>query len=247
MRHNDAMSLPLAHLMRRRRRPGLLPAFVCALALTSAHAADQGDAGRLEATVRAFVRAQTVGLPGEVVVTVEAADTRSQLGPCTTFAPSVPPGARLWGRTAVAVRCLGPSNWEIFLPVRVQVFAAHLRTTRQLAAGQQVGASDLSQTREDLTTLPDSVLTDPSQAIGLRLRIGLAAGLPLLKEHLVIPPAIRQGQNVRIVASGKGFSVSSEGTALANAAEGSQVVVRTASGRTVRGIARANGVVEVAP
>lgn len=242
------MPSPLATLpsARRRGRPHPCRLLVACLSLAFAGPIAAGGASPIETTVRSFVHSQTQGLPGDVVITLEAIDPRHPLGACSAYAPSLPPGARLWGRTAVVVRCLGPSSWEFYQPIRVQVFSQHLRTTRKLAAGQQVAPDDLTMLREDLTTLPDSVLTDPTQAVGLRLRMGLAAGLPLLKEHLVIPPAIRQGQNVRIVASGNGFSVSSEGTALANAAEGSQVVVRTASGQTVRGIARANGVVEIA-
>lgn len=240
------MQSSLANLLfRAGRLPGVLAACL-AMTLAGPSSAGGSDASQLEATVRSFVLAQTRGLPGEVLVTVDAVDPRSQLGPCSAYTPSLPSGARLWGRTAVVVRCLGPSAWEIYQPVRVQVFANHLRTSRKLAAGQQIAGGDLALVREDLTSLPDSVLTDPAQAIGLRLRIGLTAGLALLKEHLVIPPAVRQGQSVRIVASGKGFAVSSEGTALANAAEGNPVVVRTAGGQTVRGVARANGVVEVA-
>lgn len=217
-----------------------------ALTLPGPGAAAAFDAAQIEATVRSFVHQQTRGLPGDVVITIDPIDARSQLGACTAVAPSLPPGGRLWGRSAVVVRCLGPSSWEFYQPVRVQVFAQHLSSTRTLAAGQQVSARDLALARADLTTLPATVLTDPTQAVGLRLRMGLTAGQPVLREHLVIPPAIRQGQSVRIVANGPGFAVSSEGTALANAAEGSQVVVRTASGQTVRGIARTNGVVEVA-
>ena len=215
------------------------------LALAGSGTAAGIDGGQIEAAVRSFVHDQTRGLPGDVVITVDPINLRSQLGTCSAVSPSLPAGARLWGRTAIVVRCLGPSTWEFYQPVRIQIFAQHLRSTRQLAAGQQVAARDLTQVRADLTSLPDNVLTEPTQAIGLRLRMGLAAGLPVLKEHLVIPPAIRQGQRVRVIASGPGFAVTSEGTALANAAEGTQVVVRTASGQTVRGTARANGIVEV--
>lgn len=208
----------------------------CALAATD---------GRMETVVRVFLQEQTRGLPGEVVITVDPVDPRNRLGQCDAFAPAIPNGARLWGRTAIAVRCLGPANWEIYVPVRIQVFGDHLRSARRLAGGQQLAASDLAVVRGDLTALPDGVLTEPTQAVGLRLRLGLAQGLPLLKDHLVIPPAIRQGQIVRVVARGQGFAVSSEGTAMTNAAEGTQVVVRMASGQTVRGIARGEGVVEV--
>lgn len=245
LRHNDAMPSPPVHSRSRISPLHLLLATCLGLLLDGPSTAGGIDTDQMAAAVRGFVRDQTRGLPGDVVITIDPIDTTNQLSACTAFAPSLPPQARLWGRTAVVVRCLGPSSWEFYQPVRVQVFGQHLRSTRRLAAGQQVTAGDLSLARSDLTALPDSVLTDPSQAIGRRLRMGLTAGLPLLNEHLVIPPAVRQGQSVRVVASGQGFAVSSEGTALTNAAEGSQVVVRTASGQTVRGIARANGVVEV--
>jgi flagella basal body P-ring formation protein FlgA len=54
-----------------------------------------------------------------------------------------------------------------------------------------------------------------------------------------------QGQTVRLVSQGSGFRVSADGKALANAAVGQLAQVRTASGQTVSGIARADGIVEV--
>ncbi len=58
-------------------------------------------------------------------------------------------------------------------------------------------------------------------------------------------PVIQAGQTVRVVSRGQGFQVSAPGSALASAAEGRTVLVRTASGQTVSGIARAGAVVEV--
>jgi flagella basal body P-ring formation protein FlgA len=56
---------------------------------------------------------------------------------------------------------------------------------------------------------------------------------------------VQQGQNVKTVSNGPGFSVSSEGKALSNAVAGQLVQVRTNSGETVSGIARPGGIVEV--
>jgi flagella basal body P-ring formation protein FlgA len=56
---------------------------------------------------------------------------------------------------------------------------------------------------------------------------------------------VRQGQTVKTVSRGAGFSVSSEGRALHNAQEGQIVQVRTPSGQTVSGIARSGGIVEM--
>lgn len=50
---------------------------------------------------------------------------------------------------------------------------------------------------------------------------------------------------MRVVSKGKGFQVATEGKALNNAAAGQVVQVRTASGQTLSGIARADGTVEI--
>jgi len=201
--------------------------------------------GPLEDTVRDYVLRQASDLPGKVRVTVDPLDPTTRLSPCTAFSPSHPPGSRLWGKATVTVTCLGPTHWVAYIPVRVQVTARYLRTTRQLAPGQPLGSDDFTLVEGDLTELPTGTLTDPAQAIGRPLRLGLSAGQPLRGEQLVTPLAVRQGQAVRLVARGSGFAVSSEGTALANASEGNPVPVRTAAGQTLKGIARAGGVVEI--
>ena len=62
---------------------------------------------------------------------------------------------------------------------------------------------------------------------------------------MIAPWAVQQGQNVKTISSGAGFSVSSDGKALNNAAEGQVVQVRTNTGQTVSGIARPGGIVEI--
>jgi flagella basal body P-ring formation protein FlgA len=67
----------------------------------------------------------------------------------------------------------------------------------------------------------------------------------LRSDQLIAPWVVQQGQSVKMQSSGPGFSVSSEGKALNNAAAGQLVQVRTNSGQTVSGIARPGGIVEV--
>lgn len=203
-------------------------------------------AGELEETARSFAKIQTLGLPGRVEVTIGANDVGNKLGPCQAFEPFLPAGGRMWGRSTVGVRCLGPSSWTVFIPVQISVFGSYLRSTHVLAAGQPITAADFTVVEADLTTLPTGVLTEPAQAIGKPARVGLAAGQPLRSDQIISPPAIRQGQTVKLVTRGPGFVVSGEGRALNTAAEGQSVQVRAASGQTVSGIARAGGVVEIA-
>jgi flagella basal body P-ring formation protein FlgA len=96
-----------------------------------------------------------------------------------------------------------------------------------------------------LGTLPPTVLTDSTQAVGKTVRLGIGPGQPVRSDQLIAPWAVQQGQNVTTVSGGEGFSVSSSGKALNNAAEGQVVQVRTSSGQTISGIARAGGIVEI--
>lgn len=199
----------------------------------------------LYGTLEDFLRTQTQGLPGKVNFTIKPLDTRTQLSPCEAFEPFLPRGGKLWGKTTVGMRCLGPSSWTIYIPVQVSVTGNYLVSARNLAGGNIVTSADIAVRSGDLSTLPTSILTDQAQAIGKTLKNGVTSGQPLRSDQLIAPWAVQQGQNVKTISHGPGFSVSSEGKALNNAADGQIVQVRTASGQTVSGIARPGGVVEV--
>lgn len=199
----------------------------------------------LTATLEDFIGTQTRGLPGKVSYAIAPTDPRAQLAPCQFFQPFLPPGTKLWGKTMVGVRCLGPANWTIYVQVNISVTGNFLTSTRTLPSGTVLTSDDIAVRSGDLTTFPGSILTDPTQAIGKRLRAGIMSGAPLRGDLLVTSWAILQGQTVRTVANGNGFSVSSEGKAISNALEGQVVQVRTSSGQIVSGIARTNGIVDV--
>jgi flagella basal body P-ring formation protein FlgA len=199
----------------------------------------------LSAALNDYLRAQTAGLPGTVSFQIGQLDRHARLAACDAFEPFVPSGGRLWGNTTVGVRCLGPGRWTVYVPVRIRIAGNYLVAARQLAPGQQIGAADLLPQSGDLGALPASVVTDPAQAIGKTPRQGIAAGQALRSDQLSAAWVIQQGQSVKLLSSGAGFSVSNEGKAVNNAAEGQLVQVRTASGQVVSGIARQGGIVEV--
>jgi flagellar basal body P-ring formation protein FlgA len=199
----------------------------------------------LYSTLDDFLRAQTQGLPGKVSFSISPLDTRTQLPPCSAYEPFLPPGSKLWGKTTVGVRCLAPSTWTVYAQVQVTVVGNYLVATRSIPAGSVLATSDLNSRSGDLSRLPSSVLTDQTQAVGKTAKNGLFAGQPLRSDQLITAWAVQQGQSVKTVSNGPGFSVSSEGKALNNALEGQVVQVRTGSGQIVSGIARAGGIVEV--
>ena len=232
--------------MKRLNPVSLVLHLLCSLWLSLAlQAFAQGSQTPLYKAVEDYLRTQTQGLPGKVSYRITPLDTRSQLSPCDAFEPFLPSGGAPWGRTTIGVRCLGPSAWTIYMQVQVSIHAKYLVAARPLTAGQIIGVNDFVSRNGDLGLLPATILMDAEQALGKTVKIGIAAGQPLRGDQLIAPWAVQQGQNVKTISRGAGFSVSSEGKALNNAVEGQMVQVRTPSGQTVSGIARTGGVVEI--
>jgi flagella basal body P-ring formation protein FlgA len=203
------------------------------------------DLGALRQTVAQFLRTQATGLPGEVRVTVGAIDPLLKLPTCALPEAFFPQSSKAWGKTTVGVRCTVPSPWTIYVPASVQVYGEYIAAAAPLAQGQNIGPGDIAKVKGDLTTLPAGVVTDASQAIGRTAATSIGLGSPLRQDALRNQLAIQQGQAVRIIVNGSGFSVSSDARALNNANEGQLTQVRTPAGQVISGIAKLGGIVEI--
>lgn len=210
-----------------------------------AQAGAQQNHADIHETIAAFVRAETRTLPGQVTIKVDDIDRRVMRPACPTLEAFLPPGSRLLGNSMVGVRCPGKKGWTLFVPVHVKVSVDMLITNKPLAQGQVLHAEDISTQNGELSQT--GILTDPAQAVGKVFKYGVGAGQVLRQDMLRAPDVVTQGQMVQLQAGGTGFSVSSEGRALNNAAEGQSVQVRTASGQVISGTARTGGIVEIRP
>ena len=209
------------------------------------NAAPRQDPLLVRQEVEQFLRNQTTGLPGEVEIAVGPLDTRLNLPECAAPQPFLPNGGRAWGKTTVGVRCTAPTTWTIYVAATVRVFGDYIAAAAPLAQGQTIGPNDLARMRGDLSALPPGVVTDQSQALGRTASTSLALGAPLRQDLLRSQPAVQQGQTVRLVSSGTGFRISTEGRALTSAGAGQMIQARTPGGQMVSGVARLGGIVEV--
>jgi flagella basal body P-ring formation protein FlgA len=230
--------------------PARRAAAVCAAALLlaaqGARAQPQWqDLDELRRAAESFAQAQLAALPGRAEVEVGALDPRTRLARCESLQSFLAPGARLWGNSNVGVRCVRPHAWSIFVPVNVRVSAEVLVTARPIGRGQTLAEADLVTQTVDLTRWPIGLLSDPAQALGRAPVAALPAGVPLRADMLRAAYVVTQGQRVKIVFQGEGFSATSEGRALGNAALGEPVQVRSASGKVLKGVVHAPGMVEV--
>ncbi|HBV21164.1 MAG TPA: flagellar basal body P-ring formation protein FlgA [Nitrosomonas sp.] len=201
----------------------------------------------IQKAVEDFIYSHSVSPTGEVKAEVGQIDKRITLPKCARLEPFMPPGSRLWGKTSVGVRCNEKVSWTIYVQAEVKVMANVLHVARPVSRDQTIDYGDVALQTVNLTQMPDGVLTEHMQAVGKIAVMNLTSGQPLRGNMLRAPYVILRGQNVKLQVKGHGFSVSSEGHALADAAEGQVVQVRNPSGRIISGFARHNSIVEVNP
>jgi flagella basal body P-ring formation protein FlgA len=194
--------------------------------------------------ITAFITAQTRTLPGKVTIKVSEIDPLTVRPACPKLEAFLPAGAQLLGNSTVGVRC-AEKNWTLFVPITVRVSVDQLIANKPLNQGQTLRAEDLSLQNGELAQT--DVLTDPAQAIGKIVKIGIGAGQVLRRDMLRPPNIIKQGQAVHLLVEGAGFNIRSEGEAQNDAAEGQTVQVKTASGQKVSGKALSDGSVAIPP
>ncbi len=198
-----------------------------------------------EEALKLYLEKAASGLPGRVEIGVGNLDERLKLAPCARVEPYIPGGTRLWGKTQIGLKCTEGSNWNVFLPVEIKVFGQALVATRPINFGQSVGSDDVRLQEVEFTREPGIAIADPRQIEGKTTARMIAAGQTLRQDYFRSPPAVGAGDAVKVVYSGEGFNISTNGRALGAAAEGQSVRVQTDTGRIVQGTARAGRIVEM--
>jgi flagella basal body P-ring formation protein FlgA len=226
-------------------KPLTLALLSSALLAAGAQAATGMDPAVLRRTVDTFLQVQSAALPGKATVTVGNIDSRMQLAACPAPEAFLMPGSKAWGKTSVGVRCTAP-QWTVYIQANVSVLGNYIAAATPLMQGQAITESQLAILQGDLTTLPASIATDKAQVTGRSSNVSISAGTPLRLDTLRGQTVVQNGQMVKLVAAGAGFRIAADGKAMGNAADGQVVQVRTQAGRSVSGIARAGGQVEVA-
>jgi flagella basal body P-ring formation protein FlgA len=163
-------------------------------------------------------------------------DSRLKLAPCGNVEPYLPPGARLWGRTRVGLRCVdGISRWNVSLPVTVNAYGNAWVIKGQVAAGSAITEDDVVEAEVNWAEESSPVIRDKALWVGQTATRALMTG-QTLRQGMVRPAQVFQaGAQVRVLAQGVGFQVSAEGQALSAGVVGQIARVRMENGRVSSG------------
>lgn len=193
-----------------------------------------------------LARSAPTGLPLRMEVSVGSLDSRLRLAPCARVEPYLPVGARLWGRTRLGLRCVeGPTAWNVFLPVTIKAFGPAWVLTSNVAPGAVLTANDATEAEVDWAAESAPVMANPDLWVGQVAARQLVAGQALRQTMVRAPVLFRAGAQVKVVAQGPGYAVTSAGQALSAGAVGQTVRIRMDNGRIVSGIVNEGGTVDV--
>lgn len=154
---------------------------------------------------------------------------------------SLPGNSRRWGNLTIAAQCGGSRH---FLQVVVAVTGTYYVARRRIPRGSEVTLAQLTPCQGRLDRLPSRVLLDATATLPAIALQDLSPGKVILTSLLRKPWRVRNGDHVRVMLQGPGFSATTAGKALNNAATGEQVRVRTAAGQLIVATVDAQGVLQ---
>ena len=170
-------------------------------------------------------------------VVVGSLDSRLRLAPCAQVEPYLPTGTRLWGRSRIGLRCLeGPVRWNVFLPIQVKAMGTAWVLNANIPPGTALSAHDATEAEVDWAEDPSPVVTDNRQWVGQLASRQLTSGQPIRQSSIKAATAFQAGNQVRVVAVGPGFQISSQAQALSTGVIGQTVRLKMENGRVLSGV-----------
>lgn len=236
-------------------RPAIRKVSVLAVAIActlGAHAqATGGKPDFIESTQRWLDNAVSNVRPAgatslRMEVAVGELDNRLRLAPCAKVETYIPVGTRLWGKTRLGLRCLdGSAKWNVFLPVTIKAYGTAWVIKGNVAAGAVLTEADAIESEVDWAEESSPIVASPSQWAGQVTTRALTTG-QALRQAMIKPPQVFQaGAQVRVVAQGAGFQITSDGQALSAGFVGQSARVKMDSGRVMTGVVRDSRTVQL--
>lgn len=181
--------------------------------------------------------AAPVGAKLRMDVTVGNLDSRLRLAPCGNIEAYQPQGARLWGNSRVGLRCTdGVTRWNVSVPVSVKAYGQAWVVRGQVAQGAVLTEADVVSAEVDWAEDTSPVLIDHAAWQGQTATRQLTTGM-VIRQGLVKPSLVFQaGAQVRVVAQGAGFEISSDAQAMAAGIIGQSTRVKMDNGRIATGV-----------
>ena len=147
------------------------------------------------------------------------------------------------GKVALKVSTSKHSNWcgserftvsvmvdqetvkQIRLAAFIEVWGTVVVTTRPLGRGQPIGPDDVASKKMDLASAPVNAVVNKNYAVGSIVRRSIAINSILRSDQIELPPLIRKGDVVEVIAEARNIRISTKAVAQENGSLGERIVL----------------------
>ena len=211
------------------------------------HAQPLQDLSAIEHTAYMYALNEALASYDSPQVVVDSLDKRLRLQQCgaslNAFSNTT---SNTLGSRTIGVKCQSPTEWTVYVPVKIKVLKHVVVAARPLAANQTLTAQDLRLELMDISDLRQGFLPAREQVVGQQLKYPIAVGMVVPPRGLKLEKVVRRGEQIILVASAGTMEVRMNGTAMEDASVGDKVKVKNSSSqRIVEGIVEAPGIVKV--
>lgn len=163
------------------------------------------------------IRIKEIRVPEEVVLST------GQISYQVTPADNQP----LRGKCSLAVEFSvnGSAQKKIWTTAVIEVLGPVVVTRKPLGRYKPIDEDDIELKTMDLSGLPDDVITDPEAVLGKRTIRAIGAQVPLRADSIELPPLVKRGDLVMIIAEFKGLKITTRGQVKKKGRLGEQIPV----------------------
>ena len=147
---------------------------------------------------------------GNIAYKVTAADNQPLKGKCSI---------------AVEFNVNGFDQKKIWATVVIEVLGPVVVTRKPLGRYKPIDESDIELKTMDLADLPEGVITDPEAVLGQRTTRAIGAQVPLRADSVELPPLVKRGDLVQIIAESRGLKITTRGQVKKKGRLGEQIPV----------------------
>ena len=150
------------------------------------------------------------------------------------------------GNTSLTIRCKAPVNWQIHLPVRIDIYDDIAVTKTPLIKGQSIDAKSIHFRKKKITDLHQGYFRKIDSLDRLQAKRNLSSNSILNSANVAAKHLVTSGQTVTILLKINGLQIKSTGLALQSASLGQLVKVRNKqSNKIIEGTVSSEGQVSV--
>ena len=126
---------------------------------------------------------------------------------------AAPRSPELMGKCSIAVdfSVNGHLQKKVWATATIEILGSVVVTRKPLGRHKPITEDDIELQTMDLSDLPDGVITDLATVLGKRTRRAIGAQTPLRADLIELPPLVKRGDLVVIVAESNGLKITTLG------------------------------------